>query len=192
MKRALILSLLIASGSCLLTFYVLAQDGTITNSVGTASCESFNDGQGNHCRKIRCPASPDEYGNYDKCDGTPISAALESVQLCELPNVTIDNPISCSISESPPRISYSWTGNDNVQHSETSTIICPHSCTKCAIYPNGYGSCPANHRKNQATGCCVQLSLIASQEICNAVVGYWFNNSCTAPSTPSQCTSVLE
>jgi hypothetical protein len=100
MKRALILaSLLLATSSCFLTYYVLAQDGYITKSVGSPSCEAFEDAQGNDCMKIKCPANPDSYTNYDKCDGQPISSTLNEVQLCERPNVTINTPISCSASE---------------------------------------------------------------------------------------------
>jgi hypothetical protein len=192
MKRALILaSLLLATSSCFLTYYVLAQDGYITKSVGSPSCEAFEDAQGNDCMKIKCPANPDSYTNYDKCDGQPISSTLNEVQLCERPNVTINTPISCSASETPPRLSYSWTGSDGVLKAETVTMTCPHTCQKCAVYPNSLGLCPSRYSKNKSTGCCVQFSTIASQSACNEVNGYWntFTSSCSPSGTQSGCTA---
>jgi hypothetical protein len=174
MKRSLIVAtLLVGIGSTFVTYYVLAQDGVITRSVGNPTCQPFNDAQGNHCFRLNCPASPDSYSNYQKCDGKQISAALNGVQLCERPNVTINTPISCSASETPPRISYSWTGGDGVLRAETLTMTCPHSCQKCGVSPNANGICPSGFRRHSGSGCCVEVSLIANQADCNSVNGIW-------------------
>ena len=164
MKRPalLILALLaIASASCFLTYSALAQGGLVTRSVGSPSCEAFNDQQGTHCYILNCSPNPDAYANYESCDGNPISASLLGVQLCERTGVTIDTPISCHAAETPPRISYSWTGADGVFKAETVTTTCPHSCKKCGVEPNSYGFCPTGYNKNSSTGCCVENSLIA-------------------------------
>ena len=130
---------LIASAACFLTYYVLAQDGIVTSSVGSnPTCTAWDDAQGNDCYYLDCPASPDSYSNYHECDGHPITALLGRVQLCENPARNINVAIHCNATPSPGAISYGWVGEDNVEHTEISSMICPHSCKKCAIYPNGY------------------------------------------------------
>ncbi len=95
--------MLIASGACLLTYRALAQ--VITKSVGTPACVPFNDYSGNHCYRITCSPSPDNYLNYDTCDGQPVSSTLYGVELCEHEGVEIQNPIKCTTN--PNSISYS-------------------------------------------------------------------------------------
>jgi hypothetical protein len=137
------------------------------------SCEAFND-LGNHpCYKIKCPASPDDYTNYDKCDGQQISASLDGVQLCELPpnSATIEDHISCHTS--PNSIYDSYRDNAGNEASTLVGMTCPHSGQKCGLYPNGYGLCPSGYHKNNITGCCEGNSLIASQQECSTVGWHW-------------------
>jgi hypothetical protein len=185
--------LLITSASGFLTYSVFAQDGYVTQNVGTPSCSSqYNDLQGNHCFTLNCNPSPDDYLSYETCDGTTPGTAgsLSSVDLCEFPNLTIVTPISCRASPDPG-ISFSYLDGEGAQKSRTVSMICPHSCKKCGIYPNGYGLCPAGYRRNRTTGCCVQLQLIATQPACTEVYGYWFNNTtCQVPSNNNECYSV--
>ena len=100
----LFLVLLLAAGSCFLTYSVLAQGGLITRSVGTPSCEPFNDQQGNRCYRLNCNPNPDSYSNYDSCDGRDINSSLYGVQLCEIPpgNGTIDEDGHIRCQTGPP------------------------------------------------------------------------------------------
>jgi len=63
-----------AFGSSLLTYSVLAQ--VITKTIGTPSCDAFNDLQGNHCYELKCDPHPDEFTNYDSCDGKPMPTPM--------------------------------------------------------------------------------------------------------------------
>lgn len=162
MKHHLLLILallLIASGSCFLTYSVLAQ--VITKSVGTPSCQAFNDQSGDKCYALKCNPSPDSYANYDTCDGRPISSTLYGVQLCEIPPIggTIQDHITCRIDTLS--IYYSWVNNVGTEKVEIISTICPHSCKKCAVYPNAYDACPSGYRKNSSTGCCDRIEQLA-------------------------------
>ena len=157
--------LLITLAASLLTHSALAQ--LVTRSVGTPSCNAYDDLQGNHCYEIKCRPNPDDYTNYKTCDGKPISYSLYSVFDCEIPPsvAQIRNHITCTTN--PNIISYSWVGNpdadgNRTEHSETTTMICPHSCQKCAVEPNGYNLCPKGYKKNSSTGCCDRVGQIAS------------------------------
>ena len=179
--------LLITSALGFLTHSVLAQDGVITRSVGTPSCSAqWNDNQGNHCFTLNCDPSPDDYIYYDSCDGNPISAGLSGVQLCEFPNTTIVTPISCRASPDPG-ISFSYIDGQGAQKARTVSIICPHSCKKCGIYPNGYGLCPTGYYKNSASGCCVEKRLIASRQQCEEEGWYWNFSESYCQETPWYC-----
>lgn len=97
MKQQLLLILallLVASASSFITYSVLAQ--IITKSVGTPSCRAFNDASGDHCYRLSCSPSPDDYSNYDTCDGRPIESKLYGIELCEIPPEagTVTKPIT--------------------------------------------------------------------------------------------------
>jgi hypothetical protein len=163
MKHPLLLILtllLIAAGSCFLTYSVLAQ--VITKSVGTPSCHPFTDQSGDKCYTLKCSASPDSYANYDSCDGQPISSKLEGVQLCEIvpSGGTIQDHITCQAG-ALPSIYFSWIDNTGRERAAVRGMICPHSCKKCATYPNAYGNCPSGYRKNSSTGCCDRIEQVA-------------------------------
>jgi hypothetical protein len=160
MKHPLLLIvalLLIAAGSCFLTYSVLAQ--VITKSVGRPSCQPFTDQGGDRCYALRCDPSPDSFANYDSCDGRPITNSTYGVQDCEITrNRTIEDHIRCSIN--PNSIYWSWS-NATGTYGQVTTIICPHSCKKCAVYPNTYDACPTGYRKNNSTGCCDRIEQLA-------------------------------
>lgn len=90
----------IVSASCFLAYIALAQE--IVQDVGTPSCEAFDDLQGNHCYKIKCDPQPHQWSEYRSCDDKEISNALDSTFDCEMPNVTIQNHISCNTAPDPP------------------------------------------------------------------------------------------
>lgn len=193
MKRQLLLTsamLLTALAACLITHSALAQ--LVTRSVGTPACRAYDDLQGNHCYEITCRPNPDEYTNYKTCDGKPISSALYSVSDCEIvPSAgQIRTPISCSVN--PNIISYSWVGNDGTEHGETTTMVCPHSCQKCAVEPNTLGLCPRGSVKNNSTGCCDRRGQLACNDAgpgASCPAGYAFDggNSCCDVSNPDSC-----
>ncbi len=158
MKHQLLLILavsLIVYSLCFFSYSALTQ--VVTKSVGNPSCEAFNDLQGHHCYRLKCNPSPDSYTNYSSCDGKAISTTLDSVQLCEIPpsGGTVTGAINCHTS--PDNfIGYSWRDNAGTEKIESTTMVCPHSCKKCATSPNAYGLCPSGYTKNSSTGCCDQ------------------------------------
>lgn len=184
--------LIICSLSCFLTYSALAQNGLVSESVGTPSCEAFQDQQGHPCYRLNCAPDPDSYSNYRTCDGQNISASLSSKQLCEIPpeSGTIEDPITCNTSPANSMY-FSYLNNAGVEKAVTVGMTCPHSCVKCATEPNGYGLCPSGYKKNTTTNCCVYMQYIASQSSCNEVNGYWnsFSNTCqeSPPQTQSEC-----
>ena len=187
MKRSLayIIALtMIAGGSCLLTYSALAQ--IITKLVGKPYCEAYNDAGGNHCYRLKCNPSPDDFTNYDTCDGKPITSSTYSAFDCETTKYgTIEDHITCHTN--PNSIYWSYTDTNGLGHARKTEIICPHECKKCEVYPNYYGLCPSGRHKNSATGCCD----LDQQYACTTP---GFNGSCPAGTTynPSEgmcCTS---
>ena len=175
MKHSLLLILallLVVSSSCFLTYSVLAQ--IITKSVGTSSCHAFNDASGDHCYRLSCNPSPDDYSNYNTCDDRPINSGLYGVQLCEIPpNVgTVTKSITCQITN-PTSIFYTWRDSADSEHFAVSSITCPHICKKCEVYPNAYGLCPSGRVKNNVTGCCD--------------IDQQYTQSCTTPGWDGSC-----
>ena len=198
MKRQLMLvlaMLLTALSSCLLTYSALAQ--LVTKSVGTPACRGYKDLQGNQCYEITCNPSPDDYSNYKTCDGRLVSSSLYSVNECEIPPSAgrIRNHITCTTN--PNVISYSWVGSPNpdgseTEHSVTTTIICPHSCQKCAVEPNTLGMCPRGSVKNGSTGCCDRKAGLACNTVgpggsCPTGTAFDGGNACCDVSTPTSC-----
>lgn len=163
--------LLILSSTSFLTYSVLSQ--VITKSVGIPSCSFFNDYSGNKCYRLNCNPTPDDYTNYESCDGGPISNSLYGVQLCEIgPNDgTIVESISCHTSPQNS-IHYAYRDNAGVERSRTVGMKCPHECKKCEVYPNAYNQCPSGRIKNNATGCCD----IDQQYVQNCTTPGWDGN----------------
>ena len=146
MKRQFLLIpvlLAIASGSCFLTYSVLAQ--IVTKTLGAPRCEAFNDASGDRCYKLKCVSS-DSYGNYRRCDGTPggtdglagTDTRLLGVQLCQKPPSwgTLTKPITCNASTKPYKISYAYTTSTEAERIVLVELVCPHICWKCEVNPN--------------------------------------------------------
>lgn len=170
--------LLIAAGSCFLTYSAFAQ--IVTKSVGTPSCHPFTDEGGTHCYQLKCNPSPDEYTNYISCDDKPISYSLYSVSDCEATvSGTITDPITCQAGANPS-IHWAWTDINEVTHGRKTEMTCPHSCKKCEVSPNAYGTCPTGRVKNNATGCCD----IDQQFVQNCTTPGWDGN-CPFGTTPT-------
>jgi hypothetical protein len=158
----ILLLLAIAISSGILTYSGLAQ--IITKTLGVPRCEAFNDASGDHCYRLRRDATPDAYGNYKKCDGTPgednglagTATELDGVELCEVPpdGGTITEHITCNATTPPLSIHYAYITNTGATKSSQAGMKCPHDCWKCEVDPNFYGFCSAGRHKNTTTGCC--------------------------------------
>lgn len=167
--------LLIAAGASFFTYASLAQ--IITKQVGKQSCDPYNDSEGNHCYQLNCSPAPDDYANYKKCDEHEINSGLYYNRICEIPPSigTITQPITCRTGD-PFSAYYAYRKNDGTEASETASLVCPHSCWKCAVDPNVYGLCPTGYHKNNTTGCCDQNPQIA--EYCGSCTTLAWDYSC--------------
>ncbi len=178
--------LLLTSGSCFLTYSTLAQD-VITNSVGTPACSTlYHDEAGNNCYSLSCDPHPDEYVNYFACDDQPLSNNLNGASLCDhsaVPGTTIVTPITCKTN--PNDIRFDWRDSGGVEHQEFTQPKCPHSCDKCAVQPNGYGTCSRGYYKDTKTGCCFSLRNIGDQSSCENEGGYWNFTDSTCSDSPA-------
>lgn len=163
-----------------ITYSVLAQTGLISVPVGTVSHEMYNDLQNNACGRIRCNPSPDSYSNYLRCDGHEINAGLSQVDLCQIPGRQIIDAIHYSDGP-PPQLVYTWQNGDTVKW-EIQSLICPHSCEKCSVSPNGLGMCPTGYIKNNNSGCCVPRQLIAGCYNQDQFCSQWDYSGCDEPS----------
>ena len=166
--------------SFFVTYSVLAQTGYVTSQVGTVGHEMYEDLQHNKCGRISCNPNPDDYSNYVRCDGSPPTAGLSGVDLCEVPGRQIISHIAYSAGP-PPQLTYSWQDSNGVIKSEIQSLICPHSCEKCAVEPNGLGMCPSGYIKNNYTGCCVQRQLIAGCYNQASFCNQWDYSGCDEP-----------
>ncbi|HEV2912034.1 MAG TPA: hypothetical protein VGX92_01850, partial [Pyrinomonadaceae bacterium] len=164
----------------------------ITKSVGTPKCEQFNDPEkGWKCFTLWCSTAPDSFANYTSC--TPGSITASGFSKCEIvPSCgKLDRAIACSTN--PPKITYAYTGCDDIQREEIRGINCPLECRKCQTPPSVYGTCPDGYYKS-IDNCCIPQNLagggctLADRAACTAANGLWDWDTCQCtlkpPSSP--------